>query len=120
MCIARETLGIAAKALAIVMATAAQADEIKVTVHEVTSKSTGKEVGAVQFRDDEYGLLVIPDLQGLTTGPHGAHIHDKPDCGPSRHDGETMPGPTATGTMVPMPTARAACACTARSSTETF
>lgn len=66
-----------------------------VEVHAVTAKGQGANVGTVTFSDGEFGLLVTPDLHGLTAGPHGTHIHEKPSCAPMTMNGEVHPAGAA-------------------------
>lgn len=44
-------------------------------------QGTGKPAGTVSVSETKYGLLFTPNLQGLTPGIHGFHVHEKPDCG---------------------------------------
>lgn len=37
--------------------------------------------GSVMFIDTEYGLLIQPNLENLTPGLHGFHVHVNPSCG---------------------------------------
>lgn len=90
--------------VAIAMASAAQAEAIKITLRQVTADGMGQEVGTVEFRDGQYGLLIVPNLKGLTPGPHGAHIHEKPDCGPAMNHGNVVPGGAAGGHFDPQNT----------------
>ncbi len=43
-------------------------------------KGIGKSVGTVVVSETKYGLLFTPNLQGLTPGLHGFHIHQNPSC----------------------------------------
>jgi Cu-Zn family superoxide dismutase len=85
---------------------AAQAGEAVVTVHTVTVDGVGAAVGTVRFADSRFGLLVTPDLHDLTAGPHGMHVHENPDCGPSQMGGEAMPAGAAGGHYDPEGTGR--------------
>lgn len=38
--------------------------------------------GMVSFEDGPHGLIIKPKLHGLDPGPHAAHIHEHPNCGP--------------------------------------
>lgn len=40
----------------------------------------GQPLGRVVFEDTKYGLLIKPQLFGLSPGLHGFHIHQYPDC----------------------------------------
>lgn len=57
--------------------------------------SPGKTYGIVEFEDGPYGLIVKPRLHDLDPGPHAAHIHENPDCGPD--DAMGMPAGAAGG-----------------------
>ena len=85
----------------IAFASAAQGEEITISLNQVTPEGTGKAVGTVTFRNHQHGLLIIPDLRGLTPGPHGAHIHENPDCGPSESHGKVVAGGPAGGHFDP-------------------
>lgn len=37
-------------------------------------------IGYIEALDTPYGLLLTPDLRGLTPGTHGIHIHENPAC----------------------------------------
>lgn len=43
--------------------------------------SDGTKLGTVVFEDGKFGLLVKPQLSGLSAGIHGFHIHQHHDCG---------------------------------------
>lgn len=46
--------------------------------------------GVVRFRQDKSAVLVTAEVQGLTPGSHGFHIHEKGDC--SAPDGSSAGG----------------------------
>lgn len=54
------------------------AAEIKVVMNSLTKKSIP--LGYIKAKDSRYGLLLIPNLRGLTPGAHGLHLHVNPDC----------------------------------------
>lgn len=60
----------------------AQEGAMSATINKVTATGTAESVGTVSFRDSEYGLIIEPNLAGLTPGPLGAHVHQNPACGP--------------------------------------
>lgn len=47
---------------------------------ELLETDSGDAVGTIHFADSDYGLLVQPDLKGLSPGLHAVHIHENPDC----------------------------------------
>ena len=83
------------------VAGAARGEEITVTLNQVTPEGTGKEFGTVTFSDHRHGLMIAPDLRDLTPGPHGAHIHENPDCGPDKSHGKVVAGGAAGGHFDP-------------------
>ena len=50
-------------------------------VYLTTNTGLGQKIGEVSFMDTPTGLLVNVDLQNLSQGQHGFHIHENPDCG---------------------------------------
>ena len=66
----------------------------------------GAKIGTIKAEDTQYGLLLTPDLSGLTPGVHGFHVHENPDCGPGERDGQVVPGLAAGGHYDPENTGR--------------
>lgn len=87
--------------ISIGIASAANGEEITMKLNQVTPEGLDKEVGTVTFRDHQHGLFIAPNLRGLTPGPHGAHIHENPNCGPSKNHGKVVPGGAAGGHFDP-------------------
>jgi Cu-Zn family superoxide dismutase len=88
------------------MASSAPTAGIAVTLRRLTPEGPGKEIGTVRFLDHEHGLLIVPDLHSLRAGPHGAHVHENPDCTPETKNGMTMMGGSAGGHFDPENTGR--------------
>lgn len=88
------------------MVGAAHAGEAVAAVHKVTQGGVGAEFGKVHFEDGRFGLLVKPELRGLTAGPHAAHVHEQADCGSSKTDGAMVPAGAAGGHYDPASTGR--------------
>jgi superoxide dismutase, Cu-Zn family len=59
--------------------TAALAD-LLVPIQLTAEQGVGKAVGVVSISQTPYGLLFTPNLQGLTPGIHGFHLHEHPSC----------------------------------------
>lgn len=38
-------------------------------------------IGDIVATDSKYGLIITPELSGLTKGEHGFHLHINPSCG---------------------------------------
>lgn len=54
---------------------------VTVPVYLVAPTGQGSSLGTVTLEDSFCGVLVTPDLKGLTPGLHGFHVHVNPDCG---------------------------------------
>lgn len=52
-----------------------------VDMYLVAKNNQGKSIGTITIIDTKYGGLIQTNLTGLTPGPHGFHVHEKPDCG---------------------------------------
>lgn len=55
--------------------------KIEVPVYKVAASGQGERIGTVTLEDSFCGVLVTPQLTGLTPGAHGFHVHVNPDCG---------------------------------------
>jgi superoxide dismutase, Cu-Zn family len=92
--------------IALFLANFASAEEISIQMNLIDSKGSGKEIGKVDARDSEYGLILIPSLSGLPPGMHGFHLHENPDCGPAVKEGKKVAGEAAGGHFDPEKTGR--------------
>ena len=92
--------------LTLTLSTHVLAEEIIVKLHFTDAEGIGDEIGTVKLEDIEYGLLITPQLEGLTPGVHGFHVHENPDCGPGIKDGKVVPGLNAGGHFDPFNTGR--------------
>lgn len=75
--------------------------EISVSMNAVDEKGAGKAIGTVTISENQYGLVFTPDLEGLSPGLHGFHVHENGDCGPSQKDGKVTPAGAAGGHFDP-------------------
>lgn len=73
----------------------------KIPMYALTEKGTGKQIGTITANRTPYGVLFEPELSGLSTGIHGFHLHQNPDCGPTEKDGKVTPGGAAGGHFNP-------------------
>jgi len=55
--------------------------ETTVVMHMTSPNGTGKMIGTIIAKDTPYGLILMPNLQGLPPGLHGFHVHQYPNCG---------------------------------------
>src|SRR5262249_47615376 len=58
----------------------AQGQEVTKATAQLESKSNSKVTGTVTFTKVGDEVQVVADIQNLTPGKHGFHIHDKGDC----------------------------------------
>ncbi len=51
-----------------------------VPLNMTADNGVGTAVGTVTLTKTQYGVLLTPNLHGLTPGAHGFHIHENPSC----------------------------------------
>lgn len=59
----------------------ARAEQVIVTINEISASGVGAPIGTVTLSDGPSGLVIQPDLKQLAPGEHGFHVHANPDCG---------------------------------------
>lgn len=59
-----------------------------VDVHAVSASGIGQKIGTIEFKDTAQGLELKTDLNQLSSGYHGFHIHEKGSCEPAEKDGK--------------------------------
>jgi len=61
------------------------ASTIEIMVYKIlpNTDTQGVLMGKVVATDTPYGLLLTPEIQGLSPGIHGFHIHENPSCAKS-------------------------------------
>jgi Cu-Zn family superoxide dismutase len=64
-------------------ATPALAEEASAEMHSVSAEGIGESLGTVQLSDGSDGLTLAVDVQGLTPGEHGFHLHENGSCEPA-------------------------------------
>lgn len=74
-------------ALLFSFSSSAFAEQIHTALHEVSASGIGKEVGTVKAKDTNAGLELHVQLEGLTPGEHGFHMHTNPSCEAALKDG---------------------------------
>ena len=77
-----------------------------VQMNLLTDQGAGKGIGTVTIKDTHYGLLLIPELAGLTPGLHGFHVHQNADCAAGMKDSKSIAGIAAGGHYDPAGTAK--------------
>lgn len=84
----------------------AMAAEKTIIINAINNEGIGKPIGTIKLSDSETGLMIDPDLSELSPGPHGFHIHEKPNCGTAEKDGKKVAGLAAGGHYDPYATAK--------------
>lgn len=77
--------------------TAKNVPSIEIKVQQLDLEKGNKDVGTVTVTESAYGLVFTPNLQGLSEGLHGFHIHENPSCEPKEKDGKKVAGLAAGG-----------------------
>jgi Cu-Zn family superoxide dismutase len=73
----------AACALFAFAVTPALAEDATAEMHGVSADGVGESIGTVQLSDGADGLTLAVDVQGLTPGEHGFHLHQNGSCEPA-------------------------------------
>lgn len=89
---------------AVLVASAAYADETVVTVKLLTDTGVGDAIGTIRVVDTPYGALFTPALTHLSPGLHGFHVHENAHCEPAEKDGKMTAGMAAGGHFDPAKT----------------
>lgn len=76
-----------AAALLLSLTPFAHAEQIHVAMHEVSASGVGKEAGKIKAKDTAKGLEIHVQLEGLTPGEHGFHMHKNASCDVASKDG---------------------------------
>jgi superoxide dismutase, Cu-Zn family len=82
------------------------AENVNIKVTLVNEQGVGKEIGTITATDSKFGLILTPQLSDLAPGPHGFHVHDKPDCSHVMKDGKAVPALAAGGHYDPANTGK--------------
>lgn len=88
-------------AAALVAASAVYAAELTVPMAIATPQGSGAAAGTVRIVETPYGLAFYPQLNGLSPGLHGFHVHEKPSCAPAEQNGVMVPALGAGGHLDP-------------------
>ena len=80
----RMSLPLAALAAVLVQAGGSRAEELTVPIHIIDAGGVGQEIGTIQAKDGPGGLMLTPNLSGLTPGPHGFGLSSPPRTSPPR------------------------------------
>lgn len=89
--------GLPLVAAAILGAANARAGEATVAINLVNQSGTGATIGSIALSDSPAGAVFKLDLKGLPPGPHGFHVHQNGECGPTMMNGIAIPAGAAGG-----------------------
>ncbi|MGH6913297.1 MAG: superoxide dismutase [Cu-Zn] SodC [Geminicoccales bacterium] len=90
-------VAVAASAL-LSLASPGRAEEASADMHAVSTEGIGESIGTVQLSDGAAGLTLAVDVQGLTPGEHGFHLHQNGSCEPAANaEGQMTPALGAGG-----------------------
>lgn len=79
----------------------ALAETIVVKMAKATSDGTGQSIGTVTISETDGGASFRLALHGLPPGPHGFHVHENANCGPTLLNGIRIPAGAAGGHLDP-------------------
>ena len=66
---------------------------LEVTLQRIDGNGTSESIGSITAQDTDQGMVIYPDLSGLTPGEHGFHLHSVGSC----DAGETEDGIAVAG-----------------------
>jgi len=79
----------------------AHAGDVSVAMSAIAADGSTRPIGTITLHDGPYGIVLTPDLNGLSPGLHGFHVHAGSDCGPAPKDGQMVAGLAAGGHFDP-------------------
>ena len=65
-------------------------DALEVPLQRIDANGIGESIGSVTAQDTDQGLVIYPDLAGLSPGEHGFHLHSTGSC-ETRETAEGVP-----------------------------
>ena len=94
----RRCLFAALVTLSLLFPSDAWASSVDVVLHRIDAEGIGETIGTVTASDTDQGLVITPNLQGLSAGEYGFHLHSNGSCDPGRNaDGVSIAGLKAGG-----------------------
>ena len=89
--------GIATASLLLAVATAQAQESHEVEMNLVTSDGVEGSIGTITLEDTDHGLLLTPELNELSAGVYGFHLHENGSCEPGENDDGDVVGGGAAG-----------------------
>jgi len=77
------------------------AADLTVIMHRATQEGTGDALGIIAIASSDAGATFTLHLHGLAPGPHGFHVHENANCGPTYLNGVRIPAGAAGGHLDP-------------------
>lgn len=62
------------------MTKCAMAASLTFKVYKTEPANGGSQIGVVEAEQNRYGVVFKPDIEGLSPGLHGFHVHEYPKC----------------------------------------
>lgn len=72
-------------------------DTVTFMMHRISADGIHDRIGKIVVVAKKDGIVLQPDMKGLTPGDHAFHIHVNPDCRPKMKDGKKVAGLAAGG-----------------------
>ena len=80
--------------------------ESQVSMNLIDAQGTIGAAGTVVLKQSTHGLVFTPNLNGLTPGLHGFHVHQNSSCAPAEKNAKMVAGLAAGGHFDPHNTNR--------------
>ncbi len=74
---------------------------VNVPLHLISSDGNERNIGKITISETIYGLQFTPQLNQLSAGIHGFHVHENGSCEPALKDGKLVAGLAAGGHFDP-------------------
>ena len=68
-----------------------------IAIHSISGSGVGPSIGAITALDTDQGLVIEPELNGLSPGEYGFHLHANGSCDPGTQEGIPVAGLAAGG-----------------------
>ena len=84
--------------ISLILALPAWSDALEVALYRIEPSGVGETIGSITALDSDQGLVIQPNLSGLSEGEHGFHLHSNGSCDPGVNaDGVAVAGLAAGG-----------------------
>jgi Cu-Zn family superoxide dismutase len=82
------------------------AADLTVIMHKATQEGTTEALGTILIASSDAGATFTLHLHGFSPGPHGFHVHENANCGPTFLNAVRIPAGAAGGHLDPDETGR--------------